>query len=368
VVAAPPRPAAPTPTFTPAATPTPSFAYNMVEVYEDYTSNQFLTGYIAIVNAQEIPIGGVKAVGAFEPGGQRHESPLSPWFFDVATAPGVVVKKGSVKFEPGGIQAGTWFIHLENEGGDRLSEDVAINTDPEVPKWFYIKFKQPGPAMAVASAPSPSPTSGALSAAAATPGGGVTKPATEGWSFVNVQSLSYAGQGGVFVYGEAVNNTGASQQISYLTGTFYDAGGQEIAGPDDSSDYWPIYIVPPEGRVPFELSLYGVSGVADFDLQIVTQPSNQTLRQDFQFSDLDASSVYGSYCVEGELRNPGAALRDYLTIAAILYDAQGQVVSFDSYDEFFPEDVVGDQTLDVQVCVDPLGQQVARYELRAWGQ
>lgn len=76
----------------------------------------------------------------------------------------------------------------------------------------------------------------------------------------------------------------------------------------------------------------------------------------------------GSYCVEGELRKPGAGLRDYLTIAAILYDAQRQVINFDSYDEFFPEDVVGDQTLGVQVCIDPLGQQVARYEVRAWGQ
>jgi hypothetical protein len=75
--------------------------------------------------------------------------------------------------------------------------------------------------------------------------------------------------------------------------------------------------------VPFKLSLYGVSGVDDFDLQIVTQPSIQTPRQDFQFSDLDASSVRGSYCVEGELRKPGAGLRDCLTIAAILYNAQG---------------------------------------------
>jgi hypothetical protein len=130
----------------PASTPTPSHAYQMVEVYEDHTSNWFLTGYIAIVNSQEIPIGGIKAVGIFEPGGLRHESPLSQWFFDGKTAPGAVVKTSSVKFEPpGGIEAGTWTIHLEDECGTRLSGDVAIRTDPSQPEWFFIKFKQPGP-------------------------------------------------------------------------------------------------------------------------------------------------------------------------------------------------------------------------------
>ena len=55
----------------------------MVEVYKEGTTNHFLTGYVAIVNAQEIPIGGIKVVGVFEPGSQRHESPLSQWFFDL---------------------------------------------------------------------------------------------------------------------------------------------------------------------------------------------------------------------------------------------------------------------------------------------
>jgi hypothetical protein len=109
----------------------------------DHTSNRILTGYVAIVNRQEIPIGGVKAVGTFEPDGSHHESPLSKWFFEGYSAPGPVLKTSSVKFEPpGGIRAGTWFIHLEDEWGTRLSEDVPITTDPDSPEWFFIKFRQ----------------------------------------------------------------------------------------------------------------------------------------------------------------------------------------------------------------------------------
>ena len=85
----------------------------MAEIYKDFTANSFLTSYVAIVNGQEIPIGGIKVVGRFKPGGDYHESPLSKWFLEGYSALGEVVKSGSVKFEPpGGILKGTWFIHL----------------------------------------------------------------------------------------------------------------------------------------------------------------------------------------------------------------------------------------------------------------
>ncbi len=144
--------AAAAPTITP--TPAPEFAYQVVEIYSADTTNAFLTGYIMIVNADDIPIGGVKAVGDFDPGGAHHESSLSKWFFEGYSAPGPVLKTSSVKFEPpGSIQMGTWFIHLESEQGARLSEDVSIVTDPAKPAWFFIAFKQPGPR----STPTPTP-------------------------------------------------------------------------------------------------------------------------------------------------------------------------------------------------------------------
>jgi len=147
-------------------TPTPSYAYRVVEVYTDHTSNPFLTGYVAIVNHQEIPIGGVKAVGSFEPGGARFESPLSKWLFEGYSAPGPVIKTSSVKFEPpGGIQEGTWFIHLEDEWGARLSEDVAVSTNPNSPEWFFVKFKQHGSSSPAGGAmPTPTLVGGATPA------------------------------------------------------------------------------------------------------------------------------------------------------------------------------------------------------------
>ena len=51
----------------------------------------------------------------------------------------------------------------------------------------------------------------------------------------------------------------------------------------------------------------------------------------------------------------------------ILYDSQEKVVNFG--DELEPRPgILGDETLDFEICAQTLGQTVARYELRAWGE
>jgi hypothetical protein len=60
-------------------------------------------------------------------------------------------------------------------------------------------------------------------------------------------------------------------------------------------------------------------------------------------------------------------LRDDLVVVAVLYDSQDRVISFGEY-YMDPEYVVGDQTEEFEICVDSYDQDVARYELRAWGQ
>ena len=362
-------PVPPTATPMPTLTPTPSFAYRVVEEYEDRTSNPFLTGYVAIVNHQEIPIGGVKAVGIFEPGGYRYESPLSKWFFEGYSAPGDVVKTSSVKFEPGGIINGTWFIHLEDEWGTRLSEDVPITTDPDNPTWFYVKFRQPTPPGGIAAAPSGSPRT--ILTRVPTPAGSYAPPPTATraaparWSFVGTR-LVQDGRSAI-VYGDMVNNTGSSQKIIYLTGLFYDNRGQVIAGLANTSDYRQLQVVPSGGRVPFELTVYTVHSIADFSLSAASQPSSESPRQDFEFLDVAPSNEAGDYCVGGRLRNPGGQLLDYLVIVAVLYNDDDNVINFASYEAPSPEEVVGDQTSGFQVCVETLDQNVARYEVRAWG-
>ncbi len=71
--------------------------------------------------------------------------------------------------------------------------------------------------------------------------------------------------------------------------------------------------------------------------------------------------------MQGRLRNPAGQLRNYLVIAAVLYDDQDKVINFGSYDVWYPQEVSGDQGEDFELCADPLDQEVARYEVRAWG-
>jgi hypothetical protein len=274
------------PTLTPTATFTlaPTYPYVVAEIYKDFTSNHFLTGYIAIVNNQEIPIGGMKAVGVFEPGGYRYETPLSKWFFEGYSVPGEVIKTGSVKFEPsGGIQKGTWFIHLENEGGQRFSEDVPIATDPVNREWFFIKFKD------ITSSPVPTatpllvliPSQDAILTNRPSPVTATPLPTsplitpvspTGGWSFANLRTEADSNLVSVTIYGEVVNNTGIAQEILNMTGHFYDDQGRMIAGEDETGGFWPVDIIPAGGRVPFELIVFGVDWIANFDLRVLSQP------------------------------------------------------------------------------------------------
>jgi hypothetical protein len=169
------------------------------------------------------------------------------------------------------------------------------------------------------------------------------------------------------VYGNFINGTGTSQELGFITGTFYDAQGQVIAGEESTYDYWSVPVIPPGGRAPFELTVEGIQSAANFDLRVKAELSNENPRQDFEFLNLYEDAAEGLYCVGGTLRNPGDRLQDYLLIVTILYDSQDRVINFsDRYAD--PEYAAGDDPQDFEVCVDTLSQEVARYELQAWGQ
>lgn len=378
-------PSSPTATATVTPTPTPSYAYQAVEIFKDVTSNPFLTGYVAIVSPNEIPIGGVKAVGNFEPGGLTHQSPLSKWFFDAATAPGQIQKIASVKFEPpGGIQAGTWQLHLEDEWGTRLSDTVPITTDPNQAEWFYVKFKQNGPPPIPtpvqtalgqpSSSATPSVTGQPTLVATGQPTPGATPGSTpingsptNGWVFANVRSFTDEVEDWVMLYGNMVNNTGSAQEINYVSGIFFDGGGQVIADYDDTVDYWPIQVVAPGDRIPFELTVYDVTSIGRFNLAVFSRPSSQPPRHNFELSELKPLNEDGEYCVSGQLGNPGNQLNEYLVAGLVLYNGQDQVINFGTDEASSPEKISGSNKLEFEACADTLGQNVGRYEVRAWG-
>ena len=189
---------------------------------------------------------------------------------------------------------------------------------------------------------------------------------TPDWIFANVLVYPDQYEDGLLLYGEMINNTGVAQQLEYISGTFYDAQGQIVADENSTGDYWPFKLIPAGEGLPFGLFVDGIYSAANFDLQVQADSSSETLRHDLQFLDLSQwVNEIGEYCVAGELRNPGGELQEYVVMMAILYDSQEKVVNFGDELEPFPR-ILGDDTLEFEICVQTLGQTVARHELRAW--
>ncbi|GAB4441568.1 MAG: hypothetical protein Kow0031_23600 [Anaerolineae bacterium] len=187
------------------------------------------------------------------------------------------------------------------------------------------------------------------------------------WVFSGVNRRPSPDANGVLLVGQVMNNTGASQELTDINGTFYDAQGQVINLPGDTYAYWPGYVLPHGGSMPFELAVDGVASIANFDLGVTNQPSDKTPQQNFEFLNVTPQGRKDSYCLQGELRNPGSPFQDYLLIAAILFNNQDEVIGFGEYQEFGHTQIAGDRTARFEICVDQPGQDVARYELQAWG-
>ncbi len=169
------------------------------------------------------------------------------------------------------------------------------------------------------------------------------------------------------LYGEMINQTGVAQQVSSVKGTFYDGQGQVIAADKDTYGLWPTNVVPPGGHLPFALAVYDVPEAADFKLSVQSEVSNVSLRQDFEFGSVNEQKEDDEYCLSGALKNRGSQLTDYVVIVAILYDDQGKVLRFFNERETAVNEVVGDQTLDFETCLESPPDNVARHELLAWG-
>jgi hypothetical protein len=189
--------------------------------------------------------------------------------------------------------------------------------------------------------------------------------APSGWSLAGVRTCADENEEGLLVYGDLINDTGVSQALALITGTFYDEQGQIIANNENTYDYWPfVDAIPPGGSVPFVLTVDGIRSAATFSLDVEAEPSSESPHQDIEFLDSSQRDEGGAYCVAGQLRSPATGLQNYLVIMAVLYDEQGNVVNFGDYYEPYLEN---NQSLNFEICVAPPYQDVARYELRAWG-
>lgn len=187
------------------------------------------------------------------------------------------------------------------------------------------------------------------------------------WQFENVRVYTGLINNGLLLFGNLVNNTGAPQELEAIDGTFYDAASQQIAAASIGLAYWPGYIVPPGGGVPFQLEVDNISSVGNFDLQVEARASDTAPMLDFTVSNSSPRTEGDSFCVSGRLQNPGPQLEDYLVVALVLYDDQNNVISFSDYEELDPDWIRGDESLEYELCADLLAGNVARHVVQAWG-
>ncbi|MDX1521474.1 MAG: hypothetical protein R3264_07590 [Anaerolineae bacterium] len=206
-------------------------------------------------------------------------------------------------------------------------------------------------------APVPSATSTVVPTATPMPSPTPTSVPKD-WAFAAVQAYSSPDEPGLLIYGIVSNNTGRAQELHAIA----------IAGADDIYAYWPGYTLPPGGRMPFELAVDGLDAADDFELTVEAEPFDAPVQDDFEFSNLNQRLEDDGYCVTGNVRNPGDTLEDYLLIALVLYDAQETVVNFADYEEFDYDRLSAGNTTEFDICVYPPNQNVARYELLAWGE
>lgn len=172
----------------------------------------------------------------------------------------------------------------------------------------------------------------------------------------------------MWLHGNLVNNTNASQELAFITGTFFDAQGQIIAEQESVIDLWPSELIPAGGRMPFQLIFDSAQNVDTYELHVEVRASNETLVDDFEFLDSYQQNSEEAYCVGGAVKNNSGQLQNYVLIMVTLYDNQNQVIGFGDYYEPEPGDLIGSQTLDFEICTAPPGRPVARYDLQAWGQ
>jgi hypothetical protein len=141
-------PPPPSATFTPAPTPTPDFPFKVVEQGNrefQHTTYHIITIYVALIDANNVPIGGLKMVGDHVPSGRHAESALSDWSWSVTNCLSCdYIKQGNLKFEPGPFEDGTWEIYVADSGGTQLSQKIPLSfsSSPDTWVWDFFIFQR----------------------------------------------------------------------------------------------------------------------------------------------------------------------------------------------------------------------------------
>jgi hypothetical protein len=109
------------------------------------STNNWVIVFVAIVDANNTPLGGYKVVGDSSDVEFNNHVVSPPSCYDWCTTTGQsgYVKAANLKFEPGAFINGTWNIYLVDGGGAQVSAVVSFpySTDPNSYTWDFVVFK-----------------------------------------------------------------------------------------------------------------------------------------------------------------------------------------------------------------------------------
>ncbi len=260
------------------------------------------------------------------------------------------------------------------------SKDTSVEATPEqiFPTATPLPATQSANAVAAISPPTTTPwptttpTATPTPRRTATPDGFYIVPiSTEantagGWGIENVEIYINEEEGVTRLYGELINNTAATQELAFITGTFSDVQNQIVANEENVTDYWPNDIIPQGQRMPFELFIETEDIIDSYDLQVEAQSNNEVIYTDFAMLDQYEQPGEFEYCLGGTVQNNGSAVESYILIIATLYNTQSNVLNFGDYYEPMAGD--NEQLLPFEICIEPPVQPVGQYKFQIWGQ
>jgi len=191
-----------------------------------------------------------------------------------------------------------------------------------------------------------------------------TSPTSDKWILTSLKQFT-EGDNSLIVTGEFVNNSDVTQRLSLITGDFFDETGTQIAGEEDTSDYWATDMVPPNGRLPFELTVYGINQAANFALYAQVEPISEVIFSDFQATNLEIYQELESYCIDGDV-NFGDRLQDMVTILITGHNIENEIVGFG--DNYFRIPDEAERTATFSICIDDTEpSSISQYSIQIWG-
>jgi hypothetical protein len=125
----------------PTDTPAPSWPFRLAEQYTNPTQANILSIMVAVQNADNSWIPGLRLVG-IDPNGVVTKSELTAAQSIGNTPPGGVIKSGNTKFEPiSNYVDGVWTFFLESADGQSASEQFTITMDTQNRVWYFFRFQ-----------------------------------------------------------------------------------------------------------------------------------------------------------------------------------------------------------------------------------